>query len=360
MTPTIPDDQKERLGDLPNERNALVGQAADWFARGGRRIPAAYVEKDFWVTEALRSLSRPIRLQLDTKPAGILHARLIFKGGTSLSKAHGLIDRFSEDIDLYVVTRFQAIGDEPPALPDFLDGDGVSNNRADRLFHALAERTQSDVRRNVIKDTEKDPRAGTRRAFRMEYTSGDAPAALRPHVLIELTRMGNPEPNAPHQLRSLVNEFVIAAGVPDADFAEFEPVTMDVLMPHRTLIEKLCALECCALTLGERPDALSHMARHFYDVYQLLGSDSVIESLAAEKGGAESIARDHVDRSAAVRRATGPRPDGGFGDSSWIRDADVRSTAQAAYEKQMVDLAFGQIPTFDEVCRRVGGRAGLL
>lgn len=358
--PSTQGGEKERLADLPDERNALVGRAADWFAREGRRIPAAYVEKDFWVTEALRSLSRPIRLEVDTKPKGTLHARLIFKGGTSLSKAHGLIDRFSEDIDLYVVTRFQPTGEEPPALPDFLDGDGVSDRRADRLFAALAERAQDDVRREVVKDGEKDPRTGTRRAYRMEYATGAVPTALRPHVLIELTRMGNPEPNAPSQLRSMVNEYVIANGVQDADFAEFAPVVIDVLMPHRTLIEKLCALERSAQNLDVQPDALSHMARHFYDVYQLLGSESVIESLAAEAGGADSIARDHVERSRAVRRNTGPRPTRGFGDSRWIRDTGARAIAQAAYERQMADLAYGAIPTFDEVCQRVDARAALL
>ncbi|TDO50667.1 nucleotidyltransferase AbiEii toxin of type IV toxin-antitoxin system [Kribbella sp. VKM Ac-2527] len=219
---------------------------------------------------------------------------------------------------------------------------------------------QADVRRDVVKDTEKNPRTGTRRAYRLEFATGGVPVALRPHVLIELTRMGNPEPNAPHQLRSLVNEYVIAAGIRDADFAEFEPVTMDVLMPHRTLIEKLCALEWCAQALGERPDALSHMARHFYDVHQLLGSDSVIESLAAEAGGADSIARDHVERSSTVRRETGPRPDGGFGNSRWIHDAGVQSIAQAAYESQVIALAYGAIPTFNEVCQRVVARADVL
>lgn len=360
LPPRVPDGKKEHLAHLADERNALVGQATDWFAAGGRRIPASYLEKDFWVTEALRSLSRPLQLEAEGKPRGTLHARVIFKGGTSLSKAHGLIDRFSEDIDLYVVTRFQPAGEDPPVLPDFLDGEGVGNKRADRLFGSLAERMQADVQRDVVKDTGKDPRTGTRRAYRLEYATGGVPVALRPHVLIELTRMGNPEPNAPHQLRSLVNEYVIAAGIRDADFAEFEPVTMDVLMPHRTLIEKLCALEWCAQALGERPDALSHMARHFYDVHQLLGSDSVVESLAAEAGGADSIARDHVERSSAVRRETGPRPEGGFGHSRWIDVASVRSTARAAYGNQMNDLAYGAIPTFEEVCERVIARADLL
>ena len=49
------------------------------------------VEKDLWVTQVLHAL-----FSLDVSD------KLIFKGGTSLSKAWGLIDRFSEDIDLAI------------------------------------------------------------------------------------------------------------------------------------------------------------------------------------------------------------------------------------------------------------------
>lgn len=54
-------------------------------------IPEAYVEKDFWATEALRAL---------TEYADGAGAPAIFKGGTSLSKAWKLTERFSEDIDI--------------------------------------------------------------------------------------------------------------------------------------------------------------------------------------------------------------------------------------------------------------------
>ena len=50
-----------------------------------------YVEKDYWVTYALHTIFH--------NPIG---EEAIFKGGTALSKCHGLIDRFSEDIDLVV------------------------------------------------------------------------------------------------------------------------------------------------------------------------------------------------------------------------------------------------------------------
>ena len=53
------------------------------------RIPAAHVEKDYWVTQVLKRLH-----ESDYSGA------VVFKGGTSLSKAFGLIERFSEDIDL--------------------------------------------------------------------------------------------------------------------------------------------------------------------------------------------------------------------------------------------------------------------
>jgi predicted nucleotidyltransferase component of viral defense system len=49
-----------------------------------------FVEKDYWITEILRTI------------ATTLPDRAIFKGGTSLSKGWGLLDRFSEDIDLFV------------------------------------------------------------------------------------------------------------------------------------------------------------------------------------------------------------------------------------------------------------------
>ena len=52
-------------------------------------------EKDYWATEVLRSATAPL--------SGI--DDLVFKGGTSFSKAYGIIKRFSEDIDVLVVCQ---------------------------------------------------------------------------------------------------------------------------------------------------------------------------------------------------------------------------------------------------------------
>ena len=80
------EDQKEAL--------AVAASESGW--------PAYLLEKDIWVVWALQILGTDQQLLQS----------LTFKGGTSLSKAHGLIDRFSEDVDLTVVLRFSA----PPGL----------------------------------------------------------------------------------------------------------------------------------------------------------------------------------------------------------------------------------------------------
>ena len=83
-----------------------------------------YVEKDFWVCLVLDALYNRL-------PAG--HPNLLFKGGTSLSKAFGLIKRFSEDIDL-VVFR-DALGFEGERDPTVARN--LSNRRRAALFEEL-------------------------------------------------------------------------------------------------------------------------------------------------------------------------------------------------------------------------------
>ena len=58
-----------------------------------RNTLSTYIEKDFWVCLVLDILYNGL-------PYG--HPRLLFKGGTSISKVHQLIHRFSEDVDLVV------------------------------------------------------------------------------------------------------------------------------------------------------------------------------------------------------------------------------------------------------------------
>jgi len=66
-------------------RQAVIATAAQL------NMPEIFIEKDYWVTYALYCIFHD--------PVG---GETVFKGGTALSKCFGLIDRFSEDIDLVV------------------------------------------------------------------------------------------------------------------------------------------------------------------------------------------------------------------------------------------------------------------
>jgi len=89
------------------DRLDVLGVAADRLGR-----PAHLLEKDVWVVWALQVLFE--------SPVG---DHLVFKGGTSLSKAYGVIDRFSEDVDLTYDIR--------ALVPDLLEGrnDAMPVNR---------------------------------------------------------------------------------------------------------------------------------------------------------------------------------------------------------------------------------------
>lgn len=69
----------------PTEREIFFNEATTTLG-----IPFPIIEKDFWVVWTLERL-----FSLEE-----LKTHLTFKGGTSLSKVYGLIDRFSEDIDV--------------------------------------------------------------------------------------------------------------------------------------------------------------------------------------------------------------------------------------------------------------------
>ena len=74
-------------------------------------IPPAHLEKDFWVTEVLRGASSA------SEATG---CSVFFKGGTSLSKAHRIIRRFSEDVDLVVALPEGGKGAKDSTLKTFV------------------------------------------------------------------------------------------------------------------------------------------------------------------------------------------------------------------------------------------------
>ncbi|HUY93809.1 MAG TPA: nucleotidyl transferase AbiEii/AbiGii toxin family protein [Terracidiphilus sp.] len=105
-----------------HERAQLFAETAD---RKG--IADAIVEKDFWVCWMLQQL-----FSIDT-----LSGRLLFKGGTSLSKVFHAINRFSEDIDLAVdYAALGFTGDRDPRQ------DGISTSKRNKILAEMMNSCQ--------------------------------------------------------------------------------------------------------------------------------------------------------------------------------------------------------------------------
>ncbi len=101
-----------RLFEHADFEQAII-QAAEHFRKQGLR--PAVIEKDYYVTEALRAVATVARGALrdansstantpntSRNNVGDTDSIIIFKGGTSLSKGWNLIQRFSEDIDVFL------------------------------------------------------------------------------------------------------------------------------------------------------------------------------------------------------------------------------------------------------------------
>lgn len=113
-----------------------LNDRADLFAEVARQrgLTPAIIEKDFWVCWTLKRL-----FTLSDPPAGLL-----FKGGTSLSKVFGIIDRFSEDVDLSFDRAGLGFGGESDPA------NATSGKKRKRGLEALTETCQRVIRENLL------------------------------------------------------------------------------------------------------------------------------------------------------------------------------------------------------------------
>jgi hypothetical protein len=119
----------------PNDRADLFQQAAAQLQPA--RSPLI-IEKDFWVCWTLRRVFEVMCFQ----------PQLIFKGGTSLSKAYQLIERFSEDVDLSLSRQDLGFTDKrDPEEP------GISKNESARRLDALVSACQNTIQDNCSRNS---------------------------------------------------------------------------------------------------------------------------------------------------------------------------------------------------------------
>jgi predicted nucleotidyltransferase component of viral defense system len=306
------------LRDAPDDLFALVGEASERLG-----LPLEFVEKDFWITELLRSVASPIE-----------HAFVIFKGGTSLSKAFGIIQRFSEDVDILLV-------------PDAELGKG----RVDRILKAICTRAGKALGAGERDQQHEGATTGIRRAVRYAYPARVDAAIVRPGVLLEMGVRGGPEPRETRPVQSFIAQHATEnLGLSDKEYDEFAPVHLEVLSPERTLVEKLALLHHLGTTFPQSEEKLRRSGRHIYDVYQLLHHPSTAGKLEAAPKLAADISRDIETHSSRWGWESSPRPPDGYTRSPVFDPThSCFETVQAAYEAA-TSLIYGQVTSLEE-CR---------
>jgi hypothetical protein len=237
-------------------------------------VAEAIVEKDFWVCWVLKQLFS----------INSLKRRLLFKGGTSLSKVFHAINRFSEDIDLAV--DYAALGFVDARDPRQV---GLSKTKRAAILTEMMAACQHYISTEFIDALRARCQEvlGSAESWTIEVDPHDPnvvsfhyPAAiqtlpyLRPQVLLELGTHAEFVPHGEFTIRSFAVE----------QFPKLTPdgkVSVTALLAQRTFWEKATILhaEYYRPTQKPIPDRYS---RHYYDVALLAESPFRATALAEE------------------------------------------------------------------------------
>lgn len=311
-----------KLFEHPDFGQAIL-QAAEHFRDQGWR--PAIIEKDYYVTEALRIIAA----------AG---GKLILMGGTSLAKGWNLIQRFSEDIDIFL---------DPAAFQPALGKRGI-DRELKRLRDAVGAHPALALLQN-----EGQTIGGFGRSDRFLYPQRfGGPGEVANRVLVEAGAASGREPAVTVELRSYLGQFLQDRGL-SLGAEDQGPFPMRLLHFRRTFVEKMFALHGKVELFKRDGQALGTYARHYYDLFQLAAQAEVIVVLksseyAAIKADYDLISRTHFPRSYFY-------PEGMRFSSSdaLFPPADLAAVIGAEYETQCRMLCYGPYPSWMEIQARL-------
>ena len=220
-------------------------------------LPQA-IEKDAWVTLVLRILF-----------SSEIASHLLFKGGTSLSKAYQLIQRFSEDIDISINRNYLGFKD------DLTKGEIRKLRRKSHKF--VSEKLLNMVTTQLLnypinprlfslkvanyKISDQDPETIT-----LNYVSVFSELPYIQHkVVIEVGARSLFYPSEKKEITSIIDHFFL-----ESSFSEKSFQVLTVL-PEKTLLEKLILLHE-EFTKPKEKIRHHRMSRHLYDIGQIMNT----------------------------------------------------------------------------------------
>jgi len=310
-----------------------------------RDVDPIIIEKDFWVCWTLK--------QFFELPE--ISSHLIFKGGTSLSKAFGVIERFSEDIDLSINREYLGFGgDRAPEQ-------AASRKQEQRLIDELIAACRWKITDEVVPKLNAAFAAVLGASGRGDPTwqlvqdatdpqnlffaypgGGDLASAqesasyIKPIIKIEMGARSDHYPAGEHDI-----EPYAAAEFPD--YFERPRCRVKVLEAERTFWEKATILhaEYHRPETTATPDRIS---RHYYDLYRL-AENAVDEKALMDL---ELLVRV-VEHKKVFFRSAWSRYDEALAGRLRLLPAEERAAALRRDYDKMSAMFFGDKPTFDRI-----------
>lgn len=224
---------------------------------GERKLLPALVEKDYWIMHCLYGLAAQ----------GFIYE---LKGGTSLSKGFGIIQRFSEDIDIRI----------DPACAPFQVFTAPSQTKKPRhiesrkqFYDWLGDSIQITGISNVARDRVFDDDKYRSGGIRLRYPSAfDNPAGLKEGILLEVG-FDDTTPNMPRTISSWAFD---KASESDITVTDNRANAVHCYHPGYTFVEKLQTVSTKFRQQQEKGGLPPNFLRHYYDISQLLDHSDVI------------------------------------------------------------------------------------
>jgi predicted nucleotidyltransferase component of viral defense system len=245
-----------------------------------RSLPVQLIEKDFWVCWSLHRLFSRM---------ADLPATLLFKGGTSLSKVFGAIDRFSEDVDLSLNREGLGFDDERDPYM------AASKKQSRRLIDELTERCVGEIRDSVLPMLDEDfasiLNTSGESSWSLEISTHDPQTILftYPRGRSEgSSATGYVQPQVRLEIGARSDHWPVIEGVVESYAAtefpnlfERRTATVRTLAAERMFWEKVTLLHAEYHRPADKPCG-ERLTRHYYDVAQLyqgeIGRRAVVQT----------------------------------------------------------------------------------
>lgn len=297
-------------------------------AAQARGIDPALVEKDYWIMHCLYGLQK-------------LNMKFQLKGGTSLSKGHKIIVRFSEDVDILI---------EPPPERQVATRKNQTSaaqvkSRKD-FYDWLATTIKIDGITKVARDTAYDNADYFSGGIRLSYKSiNKLPAGVSEGVLLELG-FDDVSPNEPKDIGSWAYDHAVAKKVEVIDNRAKAVACYD---PGYTFVEKLQTISTKFRQQQEKGNSPVDFMRHYYDVYELLERPKIKTFIGTDAYKAHKVRR--------FRKADNQNL--AENQAFIISDPATRKMYEKAYEDSSA-LFYGNKPTFEQILKEIGKWASRL